>query len=129
MQLTKILLHSCNAFQESNKSHHHRRLLIPRPHTHQSSKRPYSTYNGQRNKQRGGDPGATQRHASTKNASRRELDVKGILDLKGKWIKQEEEEEEEERETESKERERERRNRDARKPNPVGVAFRAPTKP
>ncbi len=56
--------------------------------------------------------------------------MKGILDLKGKWIKQEEEEEEEEeRETESKEREIERRNRDARKPNPVGVAFRAPTKP
>jgi hypothetical protein len=87
MQLTKILLHSCNAFQASNKSHHDRRLLIPRPHTHQSSKRPYSTYNGQRNKQQGGDPGATQRHASTKNASRRELDVKGILDLKGKWKK------------------------------------------
>ncbi len=32
-----------------------------------------------------GDPGATD--ASTKNASRQELDVKGILDLKGKWKK------------------------------------------
>lgn len=125
-QLTKILLHGCNAFQESNKSHHHRRLLIPRrPHT-QSSRDPTLLLTGERNKQRGrGDPGAT--HASTKNASRRELDVKGILDLKGKWGKKQEEEEA--RETRSRERERERRNRDARKPNPVGVAFRAPTKP
>jgi hypothetical protein len=109
MQLTKILLHGCNAFQESNKSHHHRRLLIPRrPHT-QSSRDPTLLITGERNKQRGrGDPGAT--HASTKNASRRELDMKGILDLKGKWKKQEEEEEEEEeaRETRSRERERER---------------------
>jgi hypothetical protein len=129
MQLTKILLHGCNAFQESNKSHHHRRLLIPRPHTKAPETLTLLLTGKETNS--GEDPGATQLHASTKNASRRELDVKGILDLKGKWKKHEEEEEEEEaRERErEREREKERRNRDARKPNPLGVAFRAPTKP
>jgi len=107
MQLTKILLHGCNAFQESNKSHHHRRLLIPRPHTKAPETLTLLLTGKETNS--GEDPGATQLHASTKNASRRELDVKGILDLKGKWKKHEEEEEEEEARERERERERERK--------------------
>jgi hypothetical protein len=96
-------------------------------HTPKSSRDPTLLITGKETNS-GGDPGATQRHASTKNASRRELDVKGILEILGKWEKQRRSRARD-REHRERERERERRNRDARKPNPLGVAFRAPTKP
>jgi hypothetical protein len=61
------------------------------------------------------------------------LGVKGILDLKGKWGKtrrrRRRRRSTRDREHRERKRENERKNRDARKPNPMGVAFRAPTKP